>query len=69
MSKVYYIEMDNHQVKLVYEALQSLVHHQMSIAEVEHQHPEVVHIVHDCLALKRILNQIKIQHGTSTEKP
>jgi hypothetical protein len=66
MSKVYNIEMDEHQVKLVYNALHSLVDHQMAIAEVESQHPEVVHLVHDCLALKRILNQIKIQHGTST---
>jgi hypothetical protein len=68
MSKVYHLEMDAHQLKLVVDALSSLVRFQMDVAQTEHDHAEVVHLVHDCLAVKRIINQIEIQYGTTTKE-
>jgi hypothetical protein len=67
MSKVYNIEMDQHQFKLLHDALSSLVQFQMDVAQTEHDHAGVVHLVHDCLAVKRIINQIEIQYGQTNE--
>jgi UDP-N-acetylglucosamine transferase subunit ALG13 len=68
MSKVYNIEMDDHQVRLIRDHLTSLNDFQMNVAQSEHLHPEVVKLVHDCLAIKRILKQIEIQYGQTTQK-
>ena len=67
MSRVYQIEMDQHQLKLVVESLQSLVQFQMDVAAAEADRSEVVHLVHDSLAIKRILKQIEIQYGQTYE--
>lgn len=67
MSKLYQLEMNEHQVRLLHDTLSSLVKFQMDVAQAEHQHAEVVHIVHDCLAIKRIINQIEIQYGQTYE--
>lgn len=68
MSRMYFIEMDQHQVTLVREHLSSLVDFQMDVANNEQSHPEVVRMVHDCLAIKRILKQIEIQYGQTNQE-
>jgi hypothetical protein len=62
MSKTYTLDMDQHQIRLLGETLDCYICAHMDIATCHPTSQATPELIHDCLAIRRLLNQIKSQY-------